>query len=390
MSFVSDLLLHTKEYESPNSFWKWSAYAAIAGVLRDNVWLVDGDSKLFPNIYILLVAGPAQRKGRPVVTAEHLVHLVKNVKVISGRSSIQAILKDIGQTETDEHGKVIRGGSAIFFAQELSAGLVQDDQSIQILTDIYDYKPTGHTTNLIGRGKHKLDQLIFSMMGASNEELLKDVYSSKAIHGGLLGRTSLIFPDEYRKANPFPSGDETRFRSVTDQLKKIGNLIGSVRFAPDAKSYYEKWYIEFREQCRTRTDKAGVLGRLHTHVKKLSLILAANDYSTDVRLCHVEQAVDECIGLLPNYNTFIMSTGKSLAAEAGATILQALAEKDGHMMTRREILAKYWQDISSEVLDEIATTLSEAGMLEVYQHGGGLGYKLTPKCLNTIFNKGNQ
>src|SRR5438046_2271113 len=140
-TFVEDLLVHTQGYESPTSFWRWTAYAAIAAVLRDNVWLKDGDSKLFPNVYILLVAGSAQKKGRPVTTAEHLVSLVGNVKVISGRSSIQAILVEVGQTSTDSTGKLVKGGSAVFFAPELAAGLVQDEQSIQILTDIYDYKP---------------------------------------------------------------------------------------------------------------------------------------------------------------------------------------------------------------------------------------------------------
>lgn len=374
-NYVEALLDHHKGYESPTSFWRWTGYSAISAVLRDNAWLKDGDSKIFPNIYVLLVAGSAQKKGRPVTTAEHLVSLVGNVKVISGRSSIQAILVEVGQTSTDETGKLVKGGSAVFFAPELAAGLVQDEQSIQILTDIYDYKPTGHTTNLIGRSKSKLERLIFSMCGASNEDLLKSIYDSKAIYGGLLGRTFLVKPDEFRKSVSFPKGDEEGFRSLQAKLRDVSNLAGEFVWAANAYEAYDSWYCDFREKARTKEDRAGVIGRLPTGVKKLAFLKAANRLSHEISLQDCEEAIDECVALLPNYNTFVLSSGKSTLAEAGAIVLEELSK--GFPVERKMLIRAHWSHFDVKTFDEVIVALDSGGLISIKIAGATVSYVLT-------------
>jgi len=388
LTFVQTLLKHTASYESPTSFWKWSAYACIAAVLRDNVWLEDGDSKLYPNVYIIFLAASAQRKGRPVTLAEHLIYLVDNVKVISGRSSIQAILQEIGHTETDEKGKIKPSGSAIFLAPELAAGIVSDDQSIQILTDIYDYKSVGHTTNLIGRGKFKVDKLIFSMFGASNEELLKSIYTTKAIYGGLLGRTFLIKPDEFRKSNAFPEGNEVGFRELVNGLKEISELLGKATFTWEAREFYRVWYTEFREEAKKKDDRAGIFGRFHTNVKKLSTILAANELKLEIEKRHVEEAIEEGLKLIKNYNSFILSSGKSTIAEAGGTVLEILAASNGHLVDRRSIIRDHWMNFDPDTLDKVIVAFETAGLIQIQVSGTMVYYKLSEKGEETIGKKG--
>lgn len=376
-SFVQAFMDHTQQYESPGSFWRWAAYSAIAGVLRDNVYLADGDSRLYPNIYVLFLAGSAQRKGRPINTAETLVHVVNNVKIISGRASIQAILVEIGQTETNTKGVIKPGGSAIFFAPELSAGIVSDDQSIQILTDIYDYKTTGHTTNLIGRGKSKLDKLIFSMLAASNEELLKELYSVKAIKGGLLGRTFLIKANESRPANAFPIADEKGFIELGTILREISLLKGIFDFTKESRKFYTDWYTKFYEQSKQKSDPSGVFGRLHTNVKKLSVILAANDLSEAIKSQHVEQAIDECLGLLPNYSSFLISSGKSTIADAGAIVLTELAARG--CVSKKQLLRDGWMHFDPELLDKTITAFDISGIIKITLVGSDVSYSLTDK-----------
>lgn len=386
MSFVGDLLEHTKQYESPTSFWKWSAYVSIAAVLRDNVWLSDGDSRLYPNIYVLFLAGSGQKKGRPITTSESLVYKVNNVKIISGRASIQAILLEISHTETDEKGRIKRGGSAIFFAPELAAGIVTDDQSIQILTDIYDHKPVGHTTTLVGRGKTKLDQLVFSMFAGSNEELVKELYSTKAVYGGLLGRTFLICPDEFRPSNAFPIGNPERFEKLWQGLAKIAeSLTGEVQFSKEARKLYEDWYCGFREKSRSKSDRAGVLARLPTNVKKLAVILAANDLSLVIQKHHVAKAIDEGVALLPNYNNLTMISGKNTTSDAAAALIQTLFGEKDYTATRKKLLEKHWMlGIDHELMDKALITLEAADMIKTKLMGKEPGFQLTEKCLEVL------
>ena len=370
------LLDHTKAYESPTSFWKWSAYATIAGVLRDSVWLADGDSRLYPNVYILFLAGSAQRKGRPVTFAEQLVVHANNVKVISGRASIQSIIVEVGMTETDQQGRMKKGGSAILFAPELAAGLVQDEQAIQILTDIYDYKPTGHSTSLISRSKSKLDRLIFSMFAASNEDLLKSIYDSRAVYGGLLGRTFLIKSNEERPPNAFPNSNEEGFLRLKDFVSEISRLSGEMTFAVDARLEYKTWYDDFYKKMKKTNDRAGILGRLPTSAKKLAILLAANDLSSQVCLCHVQQSIDECLALIPNYNSFAYAGGESSIAKAGAIILEALAKG---AVNKRSLICENWMHFDSETLDKAIAAFESGGLVKMQIVTNDAWYSLTPK-----------
>ena len=176
MPFIDKLMDHTRIYESPSSFWKWSAYSAIAAVLRDSCYIMQGEGHLYPNIFVLLLAeSGVQRKGRPIGLCESLINKVNNTKVVSGRTSIQALLDELAYSETDpKTGNIKKGGSAVFIAPELAGGLVQDPQAISILTDIYDHKPD-YVSRLRGHGKFKIDKIVLSMIAGSNGRLLKSI-----------------------------------------------------------------------------------------------------------------------------------------------------------------------------------------------------------------------
>lgn len=378
MDFIQSYLNYTQRYESPSSFWKWSAYTIIAGILRDNLWMIDGDSKLFPNIYTIFVGDSASRKGRPVTMAQQLIKSVNNVKTIVGRASIQAVLRDIGQTETDKKtGKLQKGGAAIMLSKELSAGLVGDDESIQILTDIYDYSPTEYTISLVVAGKSELGKLVFSMLGASNEELLKIVYTSRAIYGGLLGRTFIVAPNEFRPGQANPEGDEDVFQELTKQLLNITNYAsGIIRFEPTALEEYTKWYLDFRLKSKDLKDKTGLYGRIPTHVKKLGMILAANECAQQLKKCHYEQAIQECLSLIPNYNAFIYSAGTSTIKDCGVIMLD-LFQKGQEVIDRKEFLMENWHLIDADIFDKTVIHLETGKWLESCVFNGTVKYRLT-------------
>ena len=85
-------------------------------------------------------------------------------------------------------------------AGELAAGIVGDPAAIGILIDIYDLK-TDFKHHLRSTGRFKIDRIVFNMLAASNADLLKEVYTQSAVSGGLLARTFLVVPDEFRPPN---------------------------------------------------------------------------------------------------------------------------------------------------------------------------------------------
>lgn len=390
MPFTDNVLEFTKNYESPTSFWRWSSYAAVAAVLRDNCFRKQGESKLCPNIYVLSLASSAvYRKGEPVKLAEKLVKAVNNTKIIAGRASIQAVLEELARTETDkETGKILDGGACFLSYPELAAGIVEDPAAVGILTDIYEHK-TEYKSILIGRGRQVIKNICVTMFAASNEDLLRSVYDTRAVFGGLLGRTFLIKPDEFRPANSlFGEGDKSdELKDLVEDLKKISELNGHFEITREAEKAYDDWYKPFRKNQEKVADRSGITGRLHTGILKVAMLIAAQRYELKIYELDILQAIEECTGLLQNYQTFIMSTGKSTTGEIGAIVLQTIYEAKNRILSRREILAKHWTEFDAEGLDKFITTAEQAGLIQTAIDGNQVLYKLTDKCLDMVFKE---
>src|SRR6476469_10441112 len=107
MTWLDEVMRATDEVESPKSFIKWAALSAIAAVVKNNVYLDKHYYKLYPNIYVMLIAKSGMRKGFPVAMAKELVKSIDNTRVIAGRNSIQGVLKTLSTSYTRENGKAL-------------------------------------------------------------------------------------------------------------------------------------------------------------------------------------------------------------------------------------------------------------------------------------------
>lgn len=388
-NFIQQFLEFTTEYESPGSFFKWSAYSIVAAVLRNNVYLTEGYRIICPNIYVLLLATSAMhRKSVPVGLAGDLVGEIRNTKIIRGRTSIQAVLDDLAGIETDRRtGQPIRGGSCILCAEELASFIVQSPETVPILTDIYDYRKEWDSR--LRGGKFKIQDMCVSLIAASNEIHFKEVYNQLAIYGGLLGRTFLVKPNEFRKGNSLIKQEKEKYdiKPLIDKLREISKLKGEMIFSEDATIEFDCWYNSWRETCKTSSDKSGIVGRIHTGVKKIAMINAAQRNELVINKDDILGAIDECLELLPNYDAFIMSSGKSSNAETASILINELWETAHKQLSRKEILYRHFMNFDAKILDEVIVTLEQAGMIQQVINNGGAEYRLTSRALEYFHKK---
>src|SRR5882762_846270 len=205
MTFLSTLLDSTIEYETPRAFWYWSALCMISAVVKDNVWAERGssDNKLYPNIYVMLHADSGLKKGPPVALAKDLVKRVNNTRIISGRSSIQGILKDLGTAYTVPGGKVVSKSVGFIVASEFSSSLVNDPAAMTILTDLYDRQYNeGEYRSLLKMETFSLKDPTITLFVATNEAHFSDFVALKDVHGGFIGRMFIIAESEVNTLNP--------------------------------------------------------------------------------------------------------------------------------------------------------------------------------------------
>lgn len=378
MGFLEDYAKYTSTYEAPGSFWLWSSFTTLGALMRSNVYIKYGVNTLYPNIYTLLLAESAMyRKGAPITLAEKIIFEVGNTKLIAGRGSIQAIIEDLGKNQSSDNGVIVSGGGAIFLAPELAAALVQDRSAIDILTDIYDFKAE-YTTRLKGSGNLKAKNIVFSMLSASNIDMLDEMFTSAATYGGLLGRTFVVKPDETRPANDLLDYNDTNeaYRELIVEAKWLIALKGEMKFSNEAKAAFSEWYKKFRHASFRKKDKTGVLGRLHTGVIKLSMLLSINDRTLVIQETHILRSIEYCTSLIPNYKEFLGKNSNIPELKIATLIINALAEHNGRV-AKRDLIAAHWEDITIQALEDAVIKLQEAGFIKTINANSIIIYELT-------------
>lgn len=394
MTWLDELIRQHEELESPQSFWYWSGLCAISAVVKDNVYMERWAYRLYPNIYVMLHADSGLKKGPPVGLAKSLVKKVNNTRVISGRSSIQGILKELGTAQsTPGSGKVNSKSCGFIVASEFSSSLVNDPSAMTILTDLYDRQYNeGEWQSLLKMESFQLRDPTISLLVATNEAHFEDFVAAKDIHGGFIGRMFVIAESEVHRLNPLikklthvPDKDK-----LAEYLKELAQLNGPFESLEDkpAGNLYEEWYTDFYETVKKLEvkDETGTIQRFGDSVLKVSMLLSLSDSpNLVIELGHMEEAIAVCEKLIGNVRR--TTEGKkglsSLAAHKGL-IIKELLTRENHQISRPVLLKKYWMNFQASELDEIMQDFDQGGMIKVERLGNQIVYVMPDKVVQEM------
>jgi hypothetical protein len=377
--FIIDLMNATVEFESPRRFWYWSGLAAISAILKNKVWL-DREPKLYGNIYVFCVAPSGVRKGLPISTSRRLVEEVGNTRVISGRNSIQAIIKELATTFTRPGQPPITDACGHVNSGELSTVLIRDPEALTILTDLYDghYNPKWNYT-LKGSGKEELKGLGVSMLGAVNQTHLSDMLERKDISGGFMGRTLIVEEFARHCKNPFPH-TLLDIPKLSEPLKEMAKLEGPMIPTDKARKLYENWYMEYEPE--KRADITGVANRMSDHIMKVAMLLAL---SRAPKLIIEEEDVAEslkaCSGFEQAAASVTKGKGPSEFAPKLRVFIDDLISARGGWISRSQILSRRWGDFDAIDLERMILTLEYSGALKKKSKGNEMLYSATNALL---------
>ena len=388
-NWIQKVVNQHAEVESPRNFWYWSAIATISAVVKDNVWLDRGGLyKLYPNIYVMLHADSGLKKGPPVALAKQIVRRVNNTRIISGRSSIQGILKELGTAETKPGGHILKKSVGFIVASEFSSSLVSDPAAMTILTDLYDrHYNEGEYRSLLKMETFELRDPTITMLVATNEAHFEDFVAKKDVQGGFMGRTFVIAEHEVQRLNPLITKLENppNLEELIEYPKTLTKLNGE--FQPLAGTLagklYEEWYHEFYTAIRVAQykDDTGTVQRFGDSVLKVAMLLSL---ATDTNLVISEDNMAEAIAVCEKLVGDIRKTtlGKKAmddSANKKALIINELLSRENHQVTRNVILKKYWMHFNSDEFDNLLKSLEDAGMVKLSSVGNQILYEMPPQ-----------
>jgi hypothetical protein len=384
MNWLEEVLKGTEEAEAPRTFFFWSALAAISAVVKSRVYLDRFFYKLYPNVYVLLVAASGLRKGIPIAMAKAMVKEVDNTRVISGRNSIQGIIKDLSITVTTPGKPPLRDACGFIVSGEFSTVLIKDPEALTILTDLHDghYNPEWKNT-LKGTGVEELKGVNITVLGALNQTHFKDMISAKEVTGGFIARTMIVEETKWALKNPLLDKPKNVIdvKHLAGHLKKLAILEGEFKWDDVAKENYRKWYMSFNPE--DHEDKTGTANRIHDQILKVAMLLSLAR-GTDLTILpeDLAMATKACSRFERTART--VTQGHGGQSEFGPKIkllIDELRSAANNRLKRSTVLSKHYGDMDAFDLDRVVATLCQAGAVLERKVKGDIIYEATPKLM---------
>ena len=385
MNFIDLVLDSTKEYEAPRRFYYWAALSAISAILKDRVWFDMGKAyKIYPNIYVLLYGPSGVRKGPAVALAERIVIKVDNTRVINGRASIEAIIKDLGTFTTREKKEPIKDSCGFVVASELSSSLISNPSAMDIMTNLYDriYNEGEWKYKLKVGESHTLNKPTITWLSASNEALFKDFLPEKNIYGGLIGRMFMIAENKPNRINSlmFDPNIVPDLDKMAEALMPLTKLNGQFTMSVELRHEVDRWYNRFaKEISPSLHDETGFVSRILDFIIKACMLVSSGRRGdlTIIESDFLEaiEIIEPLIVPTKRAASILKKTDASLQEKRGL-VLNYLSNRPAYTCTRQDILKSLNLRLDHEDLDRIVSLMLQMQVIQVSSSGSDVIYKL--------------
>lgn len=319
-------------------------------------------------------------KGYPTNLAKMLVQEANVTRVIAGRSSIQAIIKELATTRTLEGKPPLSDSRGFIINGELSTAIIQDPDALTILTDLYDGNYNKVWTNLLkGDGPEKLKNPYITALFGSSPAHFYDSIPQANIEGGYIGRNLIIY--EEKRARDLDLLDEGNIDvdefetniapKYVPHLVNIAAKKGQLKPNEDARNAFNTWRHKWR--ATQGPDKTGFFNRVPDHVMKVSmcLALAEFDFNGEITQVHIEEAIQKVISLVYANKRTVEGRGPDPLAVSTKVVLDHLLAADNQELPRKTLLWKGYGTYNSFALDQSIENLLEMGWITRIKVGVG-------------------
>jgi hypothetical protein len=384
VDLINEIQESTKFFEAPRKFYYWATLATISAVLKDTVWFNMGDNyNVYPNIYVLLYGPSGVRKGPAIALAEDLVSRVNNTRVIDGRSSIEAVIKELGTAVTRPGLPLIKDSCGFMVASELSSSIIGNNSAMDIMTNLYDrlYNEKEWKYRLKVGESARLMKPTITWLSGTNEALFRDFLPEKNLHGGLIGRMFVISENKKHTTNSlmFKQGAPDKAK-LAEELKKLTNLKGEFTMNDDVRNAVDIWYHKFdKDIAPDLKDETGYVSRCLDFIIKIAIIISSGRRGDQQLLIDdIEEATNAVLPLIVPTKRVANSIKKqdNSSHTKRALVLTYLSGRPDHQEERGKLLQNLGLQIDHEDLDKIAQFLIQMNVLTIDQQGGRVVYRL--------------
>ncbi len=372
--------------EIPGLFVLWTAISTVASVLGRDCFIDQGYFIIYPNLYIVLVAGSAWcKKSTAIMLSYNALKSMSNyVNILSQKMTPEALIGALSSMEAKDAQTIVTDSSGVAIVDELSTLIDMNSFKtglISILTKLYDCTDFEYMTRKMGI--EYVRNSCISILGGSTLEWIRESVPKVAIGGGFTSRIVFVFQNE-------PSGDvawprmneknQKRWNDIIHDLDEVSQMRGSFSLTPDALRLYELEYSRFKKNSPLATSKnlAGYAGRRHIIVLKVSMVMSSS--RNDKRLIE-KHDVENALIALSFVEREMPQVLQSIASEFVGNVCEEVLASIVNRKTipRHELISQMKNRLTSAQLDIIITTLVEEQVIKVSERDDNIEYTFVGK-----------
>lgn len=265
--------------EAPIQYHIATALALVATVLGRNVYLSEGATKHYPNLYLLVIGESGiSRKSTALSLIYDFLPKIDPDYILGSTMSIEALLDNLRVKNC-----------RIIVYDELKQLIINEEKSygkgiITFFTSIWSNPPTYRVdTKNIKYEDRTIQNPTLNILAASTPDWLQ--LKESDVLGGFLGRFLPICSSNEQKRIPIREKmDITQKSNLTDALRVISNVRGEYTWSKEAREIFAGYdgckglYDEIRDGFDQEQNKSMIQpywSRIDTHIRKLAIIFDA-------------------------------------------------------------------------------------------------------------------
>ena len=369
-NWLETYLRYTTFQEAPTKMHTWVGLYLLASTIQRRVYLDRGYFKIFPNLYVAIVAPTGFSKSAATNIGVKIIEQLKDIELMREKLTSWFLLDyfpNLAKT---------KGECCItIYAPEMKnfLGDLNKSEIITLLTSFYEC-PDDTAWRTKGGGILLFKNVCINLLACSTPEWLTLGTTTDEIAGGFTGRFVYVYEDVTTRSFPFPEDFLSANPNITalkqdllTDLQHIQKITGKFVMTDQAKGEYIHWYTKRKEECHDER-LVGYYERKRDLVFKVAMLLAIaqDDYLViDEDILHASWA------LLTELEVKMSSAFSGVVDDPVLkykdSVVSQIAREPKLEMKRSDLLRANWNKMDGVTLDRIMNNLIEAKIVKPYR-----------------------
>jgi len=283
---------------APVAFQEAAALFTLSSVIGRRIYMQDGPSIIYPNIWPMLLgqSGQAKKTTSHNFSEDILLEVAKEMRVADSASP-EGLIAELSEkssggqcqvwTIIDEFGSVVSSMKHKEYMADMK----------DLLMKVYDGKPVQRR---LAKVSYEMDPVYMTLLTATTESRLSQLLKPEDLEDGFFPRFLIVrgTTDGWKPKPDWEDSMEVERQVIVSDLTNLNlaysSVITRMKFDDHAKTLYNAWCQDKYEEVRRGDFPGPISSRLEDYFEKLAMLYELSEHMKTLGHLHLipyEQAV---------------------------------------------------------------------------------------------------